>query len=802
MFVLNNSFSMPAFTAVVVTGTLCVVGPCFLFGLALVATIFVRAMPRRSGERRLAGLGNEVRIYHDKHGVPHIFSENFQDAARCLGYLHASERLFQMEIHRRAGQGRLSEIFGADFVDTDKIIRVLGLYQLAKTSFAALAPETQSTLSAYADGVNAFLSTHRSKLPFEMVWLRIRPEPWSPIDSIVWGKLMAWQMSRNYLAELNRAELTSRIGTVDAGPFYPDPMRGKTGPSASGGSGGSRGQSDFSDKMGALLGLANGASNAWVVAGERTTGGHPLLANDPHLDVSSPVLWFLCRIVTPEGWVKGAGVPGVPMILLGQNESIAWGTTAAMSDVQDLFVETLDPADTTKYLAQPGSHAFDRHEETIRVRGRPDVKFAIRKSRHGPVLSDAVPRLAALAGSDGVIALSFSGLGDCDRTAEAFLKLNRARNWEEFKDSLRLYETPAQNMFYADVAGNIGVMSLGRVPVRKSEYGLHPAAGSTGDADWSGYVPFEQMPHSFNPACGYIHNANGRPAWCGHDVFMGCDWEEPYRTQRVQQFFDNIRLHSLETSAEMQADILSLAAQDLLPILLRATPSSPLGRQALALLSKWDGTMHKDWAEPLIFNGWMQALRRMLIDDKAKVKLEYVGPCAASLLRKLILEHPKWCASGEETDLECRACLTRALEEAMAMLSRRRGSDLTKWRWGDEHISTLSHVFYSRIPIFRSLSELGVGSGGDLYTLNSGGALQPHHDRPFERKHVPTFRALYDLGDPDRSRFMTATGQSGHIFSRFYGNLTPLWNEGESITLAGDELALQREGATLMRFIP
>ncbi len=764
------------------------------------AAIFARAMPRRGGRCGLPGLSQEVRVYYDKHGVPHIFSNDFLDAARVLGYLHASDRLFQMEIHRRAGQGRLSEIFGSEFVDTDKVVRVLGLYRLAESSLAALSDETRATLTAYADGVNAFLSAHRRKLPFEMVALRIRPEPWSPVDTIVWGKLMAWQMSRNYLAELNRAELSRTIGAQDARLFYPDSMRDEPAPAMSGPAHADR--SLAPDRLDSLIGAANGASNAWVVSGKHTVSRKPLLANDPHLDVSCPVLWFLCRIVTPDGWVKGAGVPGIPMILLGQNEHIAWGTTAAMSDVQDLFVETLDPADPTRYLAQDISLAFESREETIRVRGAPDLKITVRTSRHGPVLSDVVPRVASLAGSTSAVALSFSGLGDRDRTAEAFLKLNRARNWKEFQDCLQVYETPAQNMFYADASGNIGLIGLGLVPTRKSGHGLHPAPGSSGEADWSGYIPFEHMPHLFNPDVGYIHNANRSVEPCRQDMFMGCDWEEPYRAQRIQHFFDTIKLHSLDTSADMQADHLSLAARDLLPLLLRATPSSSMGRQAIALISKWDGKMDKDRPEPLIFTAWVQALRRILIDEKTTLRLEHLGPCAASLLKKLVLEHPKWCRSDEDADPECRACLTRALEEAVVFLSKRRGSDITRWRWGDEHVSTLSHGFYSRIPILRWLSDLSIGSDGDLYTLNSGSAFQPRQDRPFERKHVPTFRGLYDLADPDQSRFMIATGQSGHIFSRFYGNLTSLWNDVQAIKLAGDEIALQRDSATCMRFIP
>ena len=779
----------------------------FLVVLVLVvvasgAYLFYRAMPAYSGRVALPGLKAETRVWRDRYGVPHIFAASLDDAARALGYLHASERLYQMEVQRRVGQGRIAEIAGPDLVGVDKFIRTLDFYRLAESSVSALSPWAQARLQAYADGVNAFLDTHRDALPPEFMILGDNPEPWKPADSLVWGKLMSLQLSSNYAVEALRARLQQKLPPDQARWLFPMPQADwpvTTTPVANP----SHAELDNPlDLLGRLLPERHGASNEWVVGGARTVTGKPILANDPHLDIGAPILWYLARVVTPEGSVKGATVAGTPIVLLGQNDRIAWGVTSAYTDVQDLFVETIDPTDPNRYLTPDGPQPFTTRSETIHVKGAPDVTLQVRATRHGPVISDVSADLAALAGPGKAMALAFTGLGGADTSAEAFLKVNAAGNWDDFLAALRLYQTPTQNLVYADAAGDIGFISPGLVPLRKSGDGLTPADGAAGDKDWTGTIPFEQWPQIHNPATGFAFNANNALVPPDHQPTLGEDWEEAFRARRIQQFFDTTNKHSLETSAAMQADHVSLAARELLPFLKQATPSDERARQALALLAAWDGTMDKDRAEPLIFDAFMAALHKIMLVDKTGLPMSEKGPYAATTLISLLRDHPGWCDAPGKPDPDCRATLGRALDDGLALLVKRDGADMSKWKWGDEHVALLQHKVYSHIPLLDRMSDLSMPSSGDFYTLDRGGAFEAPADKPFARTQGAGFRGIYDLADPDKSRFMITTGESGHIFSAHYRDLAPLWIDGKSITLAGSEDDLKRAGAQELVFAP
>jgi penicillin amidase len=764
--------------------------------------LFYRAAPAYSGADALPGLTAETRVWRDAYGVPHIFAPTLDDAARALGYVHASERLYQMEIQRRAGQGRLAEILGPDFVGVDRFIRTLGFPRLAESSVKALSPWAQARLQAYADGVNAFLETHRDALPLEFLILGDKPEPWKPADSLVWGKLLSLEMSVNEKLEALRAHLQQKLAPEQARWLFPMPQADwpvTTSPVAAA----SHAELDDPvDRLGALLSLGRGASNEWVVSGSRAVTGKPILANDPHLEIGAPILWYLARIVTPEGSMKGATVPGFPGVLLGQNDRIAWGVTNADTTAQQLFVETIDPADADRYLTPDGPKPFTTRDETIHVKGAADVVARVRATRHGPVLSDVDADLAALAGAGKVMALAYTGLGADDTSAESILSLGAARNWDDFLAALRLFQTPTQNFVYADVAGDIGFISAGLVPLRKSGDGLVPADGASGEADWIETVPFEQWPQLHNPAAGFAFNANNAIVGPDRAALFGQDWEEAFRARRIQQVFDAIDKHSLDSSAAMQADHVSLAAKDLLPFLTRVTPSDERARQALALLSGWDGVMDKDRAEPLIFTAFMGALRRIMLVERTGLAMDAKGPFAAATLISLLRDHPSWCDEPDKPDPDCRATLGRALDEGLALLVKRDGADMSRWKWGDEHVALLRHQVYSHIPLLDRLSDLSMPSSGGFYTLDRGGGFEVPADRPFARAQGAGFRGVYDLADPDKSRFIIATGESGHILSPHYRDLAPLWIEGKSITLAGGEDELRRAGAQEFVFTP
>jgi penicillin amidase len=762
--------------------------------------LFHRAMPAYSGTERLPGLSAEARVWRDAYGVPHIFAGSMDDAARALGYLHASERMFQMDVLRRVGQGRMAEIRGADLLPVDKFIRTVGFYREAASSFSALSPWAQKRLEAYAEGVNTFLTNHA--LPPEFLLVGGDPEPWKPADTLVIGKLEAYQLSQNFKLKLLRAHLLAKLGEEQTNWLFPsakptDPITILPAISETHASGES-----IDDQLGALTGIGQGASNEWVIAGSRTLTGKPILANDPHLELGAPILWYLARIVTPERSVKGSTLPGVPVFVLGQNDSIAWGLTTADSEVQDLFIETVDPDDPSKYLSPDGPKLFETREETIQVKGRPDVRLTIRTTRHGPVLSDVNADLANFAGPGKAVALAFTGLGDRDTTAEAFMRVNSARNWAEFLDALHLYQTPTQNFVYADTGGDIGFLNPGLVPLRKSGAGLVPVDGSSSAFDWTGAIPFEQWPQLHNPGIGFAFNANNANFPNDHEPSFGQDWEENFRARRIQQFFDTIQKHSLDTSAAMQADHLSLDVKELQPFIAMIAPSDELARKAQAMLLAWNAVMDKDRAEPLIYIVFLRSLHKILIEDKTGLAMSEKGPFAATTLISLMRDHPSWCDFPGAPDPNCRKALALALDDGLALLVKRDGPDMSHWRWGAEHKAVLQHQVYSHVPLLDRLSDLSLSSSGGFYTLDRGGGFEVSSDLPFARTHGGGFRGLYDLANPDNSRFMIATGESGHIFSRHYGDLVAPWNDVESITLAGSEDQLKKAGAQELTLEP
>jgi len=742
--------------------------------------LFYRAMPDYSGRVAIPGLTGETRVWSDAYAVPHIFAPDMNSAARALGWLHASERLFQMETQRRAGEGRLAEMLGGDLVRVDRFIRTLGVPELAQSSFAALSPEAQA----------------------EYLLLGDAPAPWTPEDSLVIGKLLGLQLSHNYRIELLRARVAAKLGADKVGWIFPDLTLNSpitTEPVAHP----DHSALDAFDALARWSPFARGASNEWAIAGARTATGKPILANDPHLELSAPILWYLARIVTPQGSVEGATVPGLPVVLLGRNDHIAWGFTTADTDTQDLFVETVDPADPGKYLTPDGSRAFATRDEIIHVKGGADVKLTVRATRHGPVLSDIDARMRAVAGPGKAMALAFTGLSDKDTTFEAILKLDAARNWDEFLAAMRLFQTPTQNIAYADVAGNIGYFSPGLVPVRKAGDGLTPADGASGKFDWTGFVPFEKLPQLFNPSTGFLFNANNAVIPISEEATFGRDWEEPWRARRIQQLLDADEKQTLDASAAMQTDHLSLALVAAKPLMASIKPSDDQARRALALVAGWDGVTEAGRPEPLIAETFLYELHKALLIDTTGVDLDdEFGPLSATATLSIVKHHPEMCGNAGAPDPACAATLARALGSALQRIAARQGADMGKWTWGAEQVAILTHKVFAHVPGLDWWSDLSFPSSGDFYTLDRGGGFDTPKGEPLARTQGAGYRGVFDLADPARSRFIIATGQSGHIFSRHYRDLLPLWRAGRAIALAGSEDELKAKGATVTIFAP
>src|SRR5688572_6012924 len=538
-----------------------------------------RSLPQTEGNVTVSGLAGGVEILRDAYGIPHIFASTIDDAYFALGYVHAQDRLWQMEMNRRIATGRLSEILGPGALESDRFLRTLGLRRVAEANLKHFDAETRRVLDAYSGGVNAFLAAS-PVLPPEFWLLRVSPEPWSPADSVGWMKMMAWDLGGNWRAELLRMQLAKALPMARIHEFLP-PYPGDPIP-------------EMADLRQLYAGLEKqpvgvsflenpelvAGSNAWAVSSARSASGKPLLANDPHLGLNAPPVWYFAQLHAPGLDAIGATLPGVPAILIGRNPRVAWGLTNTVSDVQDLYLEKLDAR-------------FTQRDEVIKVRGAPDEKLAVRASRHGPVISDVLRAALDAAPRGHAVALAWTALAEDDLSMQAILRVAHARDWREFNSTLRDLHAPQQNVIYADVDGNIGFVAAGRVPVRKSANDLKgraPAPGWDARYDWAGWVPYEELPRAFNPPAGTIVNANHKVTPPGYPHHIGYEWQPPYRARRIEALLGR-ESHSLGGFARMQMDVVSLATGELLPLLLKTTPKDELSAGALRQLAAWDGSM-------------------------------------------------------------------------------------------------------------------------------------------------------------------------------------------------------------------
>jgi penicillin amidase len=776
-----------------------------------------RSLPQTQGEIRLTGLGAPVEVMRDRYGIPHIFAASLEDANFALGYVHAQDRLWQMEMSRRIAAGRLAEILGAGALETDRFLRTLGVRRAAEANLRKLDSETRRLLDRYAAGVNAFLASD-PVLPVEFWITGARPEPWSPADSVAWVKMMAWQLGGNWQSELLRMRLAKTLPLAriqqflppypgEQAPVLPDlkELYGTMGrdavqlaqfaPSTSG---------PESDVVADNEGLG---SNNWVVSGERSASGKPLLANDPHLGLTAPPVWYFAHLSAPDLNVIGATLPGVPGVTLGRNERIAWGFTNTGPDVQDLYIEKLDAAGG--YLAPDGPRQFQVIGETIKVKGAEPETLHVRISRHGPLISDVLPAANDAAPRGYAIAFAWTALADDDRTMQSSLEMARAREWDGFLAAARDFHSPQQNMVYADVEGNIGFIAAGRVPVRKPANdlkGMAPAPGWLANYDWDGFIPFEQLPRSFNPASGAVVTANQRITPPGYAPFITSEWQPPYRADRIQQLLDATPRHTVQSFARIQADVVSLAMRELLPKLLATRPRSEEARKALALLAKWDGSMAAARAEPLIAWAWWRELARALYADELGGAFNanwQSRPMFTNAVLSGDADLARWCDDVRTPAVEtCEEILAVSLDAALADLRKRYGSDAARWRWGEAHEALHEHRPFGRQPLLAKIFDIRVPSPGDTFTVDVGRNNMNDEARPFANRHAPSLRAIYDLSDPEKSLYIHSGGQSGNILSPHYEDFTEAWVKNEYIPMRMDRKTLEAEPHQTLRLVP
>ncbi len=762
-----------------------------VFVLALLLTVAAAAIylnivtnPRVSGQLSLKGLAGPVTVTRDRWGVPHIVAERSDaDAVYALGFVHAQDRLWQMEFQRRVTQGRLSEVLGAAALPQDKFLRTWGFYRAAQSILPALSPKSRALVSAYTRGVNAGMAQQR--LPLEFRILAYRPEPWTDVDSVAWSKLMAYDLGGNWDQELLGAQVAQKLGPdaldsvtppypagaptiLSAGEFPQGAARLPTPPTASRLPAQTIAELRAQLAAARSLGFVNApgkGSNDWVIGAGRTVSGKPILADDPHLGLSAPMLWYLADVKGPTLHSIGASLPGLPAIVIGRNDRVAWGVTNVNPDVQDLYIE-------------PASAKLKSRTEVIKVKNQPDVPITVQESVHGPIISGVSSGAGALSPR---VALRWTALLPGDTTMDAFLGLNYARNWSDFTRALSSYVAPSQNFVYADIDGNTGYYAPGKVPIRRvsgggSWDGSFPTSGD-GQHEWSGYIPFEALPHTFNPADHLIVSANNKVVPDSYPYFLGNNrnWAEPYRAERITELLSAKEKLSIEDVKAAQLDTVSLVWRDLRPYLLATQPDGDLSRTSLELLRPWNGDERAESVPPMIFEAWLMQLQKLAQDE-----LGNTDQLSSLAVLNALRSSSPLCAVNAQGD--CAAWLSRSLKAAVSDLEAQLGSDPEKWSYGKLHQVANNHSAFGGVKAIGWLFNRAAPTSGGTNTVN---VARPNPGS-YTQTHAPSYRQIVDFSDLNKSLYVGTLGQGGNPIGPHYADQLRLWRTGQYLPMSSD----------------
>ena len=775
-------------------------------GGAVAYSLLRRSVPCSRGTVRLKGLDSPVEVMRDRWGVPHIYADSVRDVLFAQGYVHAQDRLWHMELARRAASGSLAEVFGSVALGADRLLRRVGLRRAANAEVEQLAEALRENLEAYAAGVNAFIEGNRNRLPPEFLILRFRPEPWTLADSLAIAKFVGWSLSGNWDTEIVRSWIVERLGPEEAArmePGYPvgAPLIVPPGAECRG-----LGAPLLEElrKVQELVGGGGGGSNNWAVDGHKSATGKPLLANDPHLPLQMPCIWYEVHLNGGGLNVIGVSLPGVPGVIIGHNDRIAWGVTNTMTDGDDLFVERVNPANSRQYEYGAKWVDGDLVREEIRVRGRREpVVEEVLVTVHGPIISPSIP------GEKRALALR-TVVAEPSQQAQALLLLGGAGTWEEFREALRQWPAPAQNFVYADVEGNIGYQMAGLVPIRAKGQGLVPSPGWTGEYDWKGFIPFDELPSVLNPPTHYVASANNKIVDDDYPYFLGAEYMDGYRAQRIIELLEAREKHSLEDFRSIQGDIYSIPGRELAQHILSLEPASADAKRAFNFLRVWDCRLWPDSVAATIVEAFFLHMLRNTVAVKLGPLTGYfvgkeVHPAvpdsfylyrSASWLLGLMKEAPAdWFAGRSWRDV-----MEQSLEEAVAALRRSLGEDMSRWTWGRIHYAPFEHVL-GRVRALRPVFNRGpVPVGGDMNTVAQASYIG---SRPYAvASFAVSYRQIIDLGDLNRSVAILPGGQSGHPASRHYGDMIDAWRRLEYHPLLFDRGEIERQAAGKLTLMP
>ncbi len=803
-------------------------GGAFLFLSYIPHTLAPQSFPQIDGQINVPGLTASVDVYRDQMGIPNLYAINAHDLFFAQGYVHAQDRFWQMDTWRHIGAGRLSEMFGSAQVDTDSFLRTLGWEQTAQAEWDQLDPDSRAILQAYSDGVNAYLKDHNgTTLSLEYAVLKLLSpkytiEPWTPVNSLTWGKAMAWDLRGNMDEEIQRAVLLKTLTPEQVSELYPPypsdhPVivnhigtgsASLPSPAAVTGSIPDQALVNLEQNVSLLdqlLGpLGDGiGSNSWVVSGSLTTTGEPILANDPHLAIQMPSIWYQvgmhCQPKTDQCPFEMAGFSfaGVPGVVIGHNDRISWGFTNTSPDVMDLYIEKVNPDNPNQYEVNGQWVDFQTRTETIKVSGGAPVTLTVRSTRHGPVISQTYgplmdqgspndPKFVPFKDSVGiplpdqyVIALKWTALTP-STPFKAVWGFDKAQNWEEFRNAASQFHVPAQNLVYADVDGNIGYQMPGDVPIRANGDGRLPVPGWTDDYEWTGFIPFDQLPYTFNPSEGYIVTANNQVVSSDYPYFITSDWDYGFRANRIVDMITSAPAKiDLAYIQKMQGDTLDPNAAVFVPVLAQMDSSSLTSDESMAmgLLSAWDGQARVDSAPAAVFEVFWRHLLQDTFDNKLP---ETYWPDGGSrwdqVMRQLPASSSWWDDPSTTNMVETRAeILKKAFTEAVQELVKDFGNDSARWSWGGLHTATFRNqtLGESGISLIEGLFNRGpfaTGGGASIvdatgWSINDG----------YEVISLPSMRMIVDLGNLAGSLTVHTTGQSGHAYNQHYADMAPLW---------------------------
>lgn len=791
-------------TAAVLAGLAVILGLVFYW-------LVRRAWPEVEGRLTVPGLQAPVEIVRVEPGIPHIYAHNAHDLFFAQGYVHAQDRLWQMELNLYAGRGELSALFGAGALEIDKIMRTFGIVEAAERDWQALSPPTRALLAAYADGVNAYLTAHRGRLPVEFTILGVEARPWTPVDSLAWGKLMSLNLSLNHSFEILRSHLIAKLGEPAAqrlmSPYpasapvivppgvhahAPRPARSALAALAA---------------FGRISGAGTPAwgSNGWAVAGSRTASGRPLLANDTHLGLQMPSVWYQVGLHGGGYDAVGFSFPGMPLLVIGHNRKIAWGITNLCADVQDLYVERLDdPQKPRRYRFQDGWRDLALRREEIKVKGGSPFILEVRETHHGPILNDA---LAELKGSPP-LALRWPALAG-GRLVDSLAALNLAEDWPSFHRALADWEAPSVNFVYADVDGHIAYQSTGRIPVRAAGHqGLVPVPGWDGRSEWQGFIPYEEMPILLDPPSGFIVTANNKVAADDYPHYLAYDMADPYRAQRLTDLLKAGNRFTLENLRDIQAETLGLPAKAIRPALLAVAPAGERESKALDEVRRWDLRYEPESVGASIYEAWYWHLLGNVLEDElgADVLKEYriVGmsqvPSILGLLARPgdpLFDDRRTPAVERRDDI-----VRRSLTQAVAWLAEHHGNDPAGWTYGKVHSVTLVHspLGASGIaPLERLFNSDTYPAPGTAFTVNAEVA---DVTKPFAVNFGSSQRMIVDLADLEASTWVNSTGQDAQLFRPHREDQIPRWAAVEDYPMTYGEAAVKTKSEARLTLVP